>query len=132
MTKSSAMNGRSGTPRSLRKDPDARFIPMDYEEEIEAVEIIRRVAELVVVGERAAASAAEHTEKLRKVAEKQTWGDDITEEQEEALKMRGRSAETEKYISLFENFFERNGLSFIVQIVLKIQYVHVKSKTRIV
>ena len=117
VTKSSAMNGRSGTPRSLRKDPDARFIPMDYEEEIEAVEIIRRVAELVVVGERAAASAAEHTEKLRKVAEKQTWGDDITEEQEEALKMRGRSAETEKYISLFENFFERNGLSFIVQIV---------------
>ena len=117
LAKSSPSIGRSGTKTHTRKDPDARFIPMNCEEEKEAVEIIRRVAELVVVGERAAASAADHTEKLRKVAENQHWGDDILEEQDAVLNMRGRSTETDKYISVFENFFERNGLSFIVQIV---------------
>jgi hypothetical protein len=115
---SPASAGSAGSKSFVRrKTPDAQFIPMDEGEEVEVVEIIRRLAELVVVGERAAASAAEHNESLRKAAEKQHWGDDILEEQESVLKLKGRNIETDKYISLFENFFERNGLSLIVQIV---------------
>ena len=106
-------------PRNFRnkKDPQAKFILMELEREEEMVEIIRRISELVVIGERAAASEAEYREKLI-AAEEKDWGSDVLEEKEEAiLKLKNRSTENDKYIALFEHFFERNGLALITDIV---------------
>ena len=92
-------------------------MPMTLEDEGGLVEIIRRATELVVIVERSAAHAQEHKEKLDKAAETQQWGDDITQEEEEVIKMIGRSADADKYLALFEHFFERNGLSLFLNIV---------------
>jgi hypothetical protein len=46
------------------KEPNAKFIPMPYTTMAQLVETIRRVAELLVIGERAAATIAWETAKL--------------------------------------------------------------------
>jgi hypothetical protein len=107
-----------------KKDPEAKFILMDLEREEEMVEIIRRIAELVVIGEAAAASEASHREKLSKATEETNWDGYTLEEKEEAiLKLKDRSTENDKYIALFELFFERNGLALITDIVTGAAFV---------
>ena len=78
-------------------------MPMTLEDEGGLVEIIRRATELVVIVERSAAHAQEHKEKLDKAAETQQWGDDTTQEEEEVIKMIGRSADADKNILPFSN-----------------------------
>ena len=63
------------------------------------VEIVRRVAELVVFGERAAGSAEEQK---------------LEPEDEDTINAQ---SEQEKYIAIFEHFFERNGLELITNIL---------------
>ncbi|CAJ1966712.1 unnamed protein product [Cylindrotheca closterium] len=82
----SASSPNFKTPEKT-KDGDAMFIPMESDSVQNTVEIIRRVSELVVFAESAAASQTE---------EKQ---------------------ESEKYIAVFDSFFERNGLALITDIL---------------
>jgi hypothetical protein len=125
---SSKSEGPMTPPRNFRnkEDPEAKFILMEPEREEEMVEIIRRIAELVVIGERSAASEAEHQEKVTKAIkdEGKNWGSDILEEKEGAiLKLKDRSTENDKYIALFDHFFERNGLALITDIVTGAAFV---------
>lgn len=117
------------TPANLRfptilgpKQVEAKFLPMDSDEVARMVEVIRRVAELVVIGERAAASAIQHKEKLQKLAEKQQWGGEIMEEEDELFEVKARNAESDKYIAIFEAFFERNGLALITNILTGVSF----------
>ena len=87
------VNGRT-------KQREVKFIPMKNKVEQESIELIRRIAELVVIGERAA--AAEEKKQMKR-------------SDEEAA--NDQSNETEKYLALFEYFFERNGLGLMVDIV---------------
>jgi hypothetical protein len=115
---SSKSDAPTTPPRNFRNknDPEAKFILMESEREEEMVEIIRRIAELVVIGERAAASEAEHREKL-KSAEEKDWGSELEEKEGAIRKLKDRSTENDKYIALFDHFFERNGLALITDIV---------------
>ena len=83
----------------VRKEVDAKFIPMDESTVDRTVEIVRRIAELVVFGERAAGSAEEQK---------------LEPEDEDTINAQ---SEQEKYIAIFEHFFERNGLELITNIL---------------
>jgi hypothetical protein len=98
-------------------DAGARFIPMSPQEEAHCVELVRRLAELVVIGECAAGSAQQHKDKLDRLKEKQKWGDEIMTEDDEALLAKGRGTDSDKYIAVFEHFFERNGLALVTNIL---------------
>ena len=118
-SKTSGTNPSTPRSQSRYKQPEAKFIPMQRRDEAEVVEIIRRIAELVVVGERAAAMELERKEKLDKVAEKQKWGDEIIAEDDDLFHINQHpSSDTDKYLALFDHFFERNGLSLITDIVI--------------
>lgn len=99
------------------KGIDAKFITMGNEKVDQTVEVVRRIAELVVFGERLAGSAERQKQKLDKIAEKQKAGDELMEEEEEAINKQGQDNETEKYTAIFEHFFERNGLELITKLL---------------
>lgn len=103
--------------RSSKNDEDATFMPIA--EEDECVEIIRRVAELVIIGERVVATKMEKEDKKQKEQKKQGWGTNITEDSEELHAKSERELEpgSEAYIGIFDLFFERNGLGTIVDIL---------------
>mmetsp|Transcript_9166 Transcript_9166/g.21853 ORF Transcript_9166/g.21853 Transcript_9166/m.21853 type:complete len:1282 (-) Transcript_9166:104-3949(-) len=84
--KNDAASPNFKTPEK-RKEGDAMFIPMTSDSVQNTVEIIRRVAELVVFAESAAASQTDEKK------------------------------ESEKYIAVFDSFFERNGLALITDIL---------------
>jgi hypothetical protein len=102
------------------KEPNAKFIPMPYTAMAQLVETIRRVAELVVIGERAAATIASETAKLD--SNKQWSNDDPSTEGEkqndqEYIQIQYKIAEQEPYASIFDLFFERNGLELITDVL---------------
>lgn len=103
--------------RSSKIKEDAAFLPIA--EEDECVEIIRRVAELVIIGERVVATKMEREDKKQKEQKKQGWGTNITEDSEELHAKAERELEpgSEAYIGIFDLFFERNGLGTIVDIL---------------
>jgi Uncharacterised conserved protein len=82
----------------------ARFVDMTLEEEEDLIELLRRTAELAVMGEKAGAAAQNKAEKLR------SRNDDYAEDNESR-------AEIEMHVALFENFFERNALGLMVKLV---------------
>lgn len=82
----------------------ARFVIMVPEEEEEMVELLRRVAELVIMGEKAGAAAQCRADELRLSVEPTAEEDDENK------------AMIESHIALFENFFERNALGLVVKI----------------
>ncbi|KAG7364009.1 hypothetical protein IV203_037211 [Nitzschia inconspicua] len=99
------------------KEPKARFVPMPYTDMAQMVETVRRIAELVVVGERAAATISSETAKL----DSKQWNDDTTEEEklqdEEYVQIQDKIAEQEPYASIFDLFFEKNGLELITDVL---------------
>lgn len=109
------------TPPPLRPSRTSKnsaiFIPIAEEEE--CVEIIRRISELVIIGERVVATQMEKEDKLKQHRQKKGWGasitddDDIVNEQAEPELEPG----SEAYIGIFDLFFERNGLGTIVDIL---------------
>ena len=103
--------------RRANKMGDAYF--MNVAEEDECVEILRRIAELVVIGERIVSTQIVNEEKKKKHQQKQGWGEDITEDQDLDLKGEDRELDpdSQQYLPIFDNFFERNGLSFLVEIL---------------
>lgn len=103
---------------SIAKEPEARYIPMLPAEEDEMVELLRRTAELVVMGEKAAAAVLVKEEKRAKKAE---TGD--IDESEATDDDGGASiADLEPHIALFENFFERQALNLIVNIATGVAF----------
>jgi hypothetical protein len=119
-TPSSVVSGTPKTPRSSSafnfssKEANARFVPMSLEETALCVEIIRRISELVVVGESAAATAASEKAKLDSLDEDEKNSDSHSEEYD---RIRNKIAENEVFASVFEHFFERNGLAMITEIL---------------
>lgn len=97
---------------SMSSQAEVIFIPMSNQHEEETVELLRRIAEMVVTGERMAA-ASEEKQKRRAM-----WGKDITQEHDD--RDNGDDDDDDTHgndIALFEHFFERNALSLIVDIV---------------
>ena len=100
------------------KKGEAMFIPIVEEEE--CIEIIRRVAELVIIGERVMSTQIDKEDKKKKHQQKQGWGDSITEDETLELHSAFHSSleeGSEAYIGIFDLFFERNGLGLIVDIL---------------
>lgn len=96
------------------KEPKARFVPMTIAEEAEMIELLRRVAELVVTGEKCAAAVMSNDEKrIRRRKEAIETGIEPVEDEDD----NERYGDLESHIALFENFFERNALALIVNIV---------------
>jgi hypothetical protein len=110
-------SGRSSFFFGGPQEEDAKFLPMDPERVEKMVEVIRRIAELVIIGERAAGNIVQHKEKVDQLAKQQHWGDEIMSEKEEALRLKAPSTENDKYLALFERFFERNGLALITNVL---------------
>lgn len=137
---------------------NARFLPMSQEETASFVETVRRISELVVIGERASASVQEEEAKLRSLImhhkattwdgkqnddddddEKEETGDDKTNtntntnnnnkfaDEEKKLKqevleeqcasIRKKIADKKDFATVYDIFFERNGLSTIADIL---------------
>jgi hypothetical protein len=121
-----AASNNPKTPRSSSafnfspKEANARFVPMSSEETAHCVEVIRRISELVVIGESAAATAAVERVKLDSMdrdsssTEHQPLDGQYSEEYE---RIRSKIADNEVYASVFEHFFERNGLAMITEIL---------------
>lgn len=98
------------------KKGDAQFMPIV--EEDECVEIIRRVAELVIIGERVVSTQIDKEDKKKKHQAKQGWGDSIMEDETiEFNARREMEAGSEAYAGIFDLFFERNGLGTIIDIL---------------
>lgn len=99
-----------GINNNWTQETKARFVTILPEEEAEMVELLRRIAELVVMGEKAGAAAQSKADMRRLNAEPTADEDDENK------------AEIESHIALFENFFERNALGLIVKIVTGSSY----------
>ena len=98
---------RARRKRKPLQPQTARFMPFDSGDEAELVELLRRTAELVVQGERAAAAALGRAEKMgANVAN----GDDQQQEEEDPM------AEYDAHQAVFEYFCEREGLRTIVRL----------------
>ena len=85
----------------------ARFMPFNGEDEAELVELLRRTAELVVQGERAASAALGRAEKM---------GANITGNGEDQPQQDDPMAEYDAHQAVFECFCEREGLRTIVKL----------------
>ena len=142
------------------KQANARFVPMSAEDTASFVETVRRLSELVVIGERASATVQAEETKLRSLImshkgisspsteEKEDKKDQETEndsgdgdgdddeadskakkfeEEEQKLKeelfeeqceqIREAIAEKKDFATVYDIFFERNGLSMIADIL---------------
>jgi hypothetical protein len=97
--------GPAATSHSGAQESKAKFVTMVPEEEEEMVELVRRIAELVVMGEKAGAAAQVKADKHRLSHETTSQEDDES------------NANIDAHIALFENFFERNALDLIVKMV---------------
>lgn len=95
---------------SKHKERKAKFLPLESADQVELVELLRRTAELVVMGERGAAAAqSRHDKKIKlRMEDPDCEQDSDQDDKEESV---------ESHIALFEQFFERNALSLIVTIV---------------
>jgi hypothetical protein len=122
--KSSTINASPNVEKkssfSFHKEPKAKFVPMPYTEMAQLVETVRRIAELVVIGESAAATLQSCVPKLD-AKEKHFADNEATDEEkekdEEYVELKKKVGEQEKYGSIFELFFERNGLELITDVL---------------
>ncbi|VEU37522.1 unnamed protein product [Pseudo-nitzschia multistriata] len=129
-------NTKSQPKKTFRKNrqPNARFAPMTDAETASLVETIRRISELVVIGERASADVQSEEDKLRALVKQQKddekasesrSGDSVDEEEKrrreqlenECAKIREKISEKKAYAYVYDHFFERNGLSTIADIL---------------
>mmetsp|Transcript_28707 Transcript_28707/g.83197 ORF Transcript_28707/g.83197 Transcript_28707/m.83197 type:complete len:1473 (-) Transcript_28707:109-4527(-) len=107
-TSSSAANEekKKGRPQRTRRKPrqpqTARFMAFDSDDEAELIELVRRTAELVVQGERAASAALGRAEKMN--------ANNGDEQEEDPM------AEYDAHQAVFECFCEREGLRTIVRL----------------
>eukprot|EP00535_Pseudo-nitzschia_heimii_P004499 CAMPEP_0197174636 /NCGR_PEP_ID=MMETSP1423-20130617/1064_1 /TAXON_ID=476441 /ORGANISM="Pseudo-nitzschia heimii, Strain UNC1101" /LENGTH=1412 /DNA_ID=CAMNT_0042623579 /DNA_START=113 /DNA_END=4348 /DNA_ORIENTATION=- len=128
--------------RRKRKQPNAQFVPMNQTDLASFVEIVRRLSELVVIGESAAANVQSEEAKLRSLIMHQQSttreeeinikSDDTSDahkfaEEERKLKedlmkehcesIREKISEKKEFASVYEYFFQRNGLATIGDIL---------------
>ena len=105
----------SATVSDLLLATNAHFISIPEKEEEEMVELIRRVAELVVLSERMAGQILEGSSSRRSSNVSSNTGDaddDKSNNSEDAM----------SYLALFELFCERNALANIVNIVTGVAF----------
>lgn len=119
----SSPSGRVGS------EPRAKFIAFADEEQF--VEDLRRVAELVVVGENYVTNLQKKQQKKWE-REKEAWStnrdlllklsEDDDEDLEEEQKDNAESQRMEAYMELFDHFFERNALDTIVSMLTGLSF----------
>eukprot|EP00538_Stauroneis_constricta_P012825 CAMPEP_0119551252 /NCGR_PEP_ID=MMETSP1352-20130426/4548_1 /TAXON_ID=265584 /ORGANISM="Stauroneis constricta, Strain CCMP1120" /LENGTH=1377 /DNA_ID=CAMNT_0007597273 /DNA_START=1 /DNA_END=4130 /DNA_ORIENTATION=- len=103
----------SASRASLRRvDAAPKILPMSVEHTNEMIECLRRIAELVIVGERVVAKDVDIRDKIRS---RHNDGDPMDPEEEAELRS-SRSPDSDQYMSIFDEFFERRGLELIVNI----------------
>jgi hypothetical protein len=101
-------------PRKFgRQEREAKFIMMNSLEEEELVELLRRIAELVILGEKAVAAAEIRADKIRH--RKQNSDGALPKPEKE-------KDDTASHVAVFELFFERNALSLIVNIATGVAF----------
>ena len=115
------------------KNPQARFVPMNDVDTACFVETVRRISELVVIGERAAATVQEEESKLDNLLRKTKNNkkidahDDVKVDEETRLqkddfeekcvRARSKIIENKEFAAVYELFFERNGLAMLSDIL---------------
>eukprot|EP00533_Pseudo-nitzschia_delicatissima_P009654 CAMPEP_0116086566 /NCGR_PEP_ID=MMETSP0327-20121206/4921_1 /TAXON_ID=44447 /ORGANISM="Pseudo-nitzschia delicatissima, Strain B596" /LENGTH=1381 /DNA_ID=CAMNT_0003577621 /DNA_START=75 /DNA_END=4220 /DNA_ORIENTATION=- len=127
------------TPR--KKQKTARFVPMNPEDTESFVETVRRISELVVIGERASATVQADEAKLRSLMLAHKAGEEKEESsedndngktnkfadeekklkqellEEQCASIRENIADKKDFATVYDIFFERNGLSMIADIL---------------
>jgi len=96
------------------KEEDAKIIPIFDEDEL--VELLRRIAELVVLGEKSVAQAEVQEEKRRAHRRMSSDGVFVPKPMEKPKLDAASNA------AMFEHFFERNALSLIVNIATGVAF----------
>lgn len=106
----------SATASDLLLASNAHFLSIPEKDEEEMVELIRRVAELVVLSERMAGQILEGSSNRR--------GNSLNnqEEDDEEDQKSNHSEDATQYLALFELFCERNALANIVNIVTGVAF----------
>jgi hypothetical protein len=129
---------------SVPKNKDARFVPMNDDETACFVETVRRISELVVIGESCAATIQTEESNLDNILRKiknldnkknlknddednnsgddgDGDGDDDDQQkedwEEQCVRIREKISENNKYATVYEHFFERNGLAMIADVL---------------
>ena len=108
----------SATANDLLLESNAHFLSISEKEEEEMVELIRRVAELVVLSERMAGQILEGSSN-RRDGSRSNRGDHDTDDIDEKS---NNSEDAMPYLALFELFCERNALANIVNIVTGVAF----------
>jgi hypothetical protein len=96
-----------------RQEREAKLILMKALEEEELVELLRRIAELVILGEKAVAAAEVREDKMRHRKQNSDGALPKPEKPKE---------DTASHVALFELFFERNALALIVNIATGVAF----------
>jgi len=142
-TKESNISSEKKTPAKFRfdgtKNRNARFVPMNDDDTECFVEAVRRISELVVIGERAAATLQTEEANLDNLLRKlrnyknidtdkcRNGNDDVDvdkkiehqkeEYEEECARIREKISENKEFAAVYEHFFERNGLAMIADVL---------------
>ena len=126
---------------SVPKNKDARFVPMNDAETACFVETVRRISELVVIGESCAATIQTEESKLdnilRKLKNKKNNNEKLNDDddddvdnncgrdvdiqkeewEEQCVRIREKISDNNEYARVYEHFFERNGLAMIADVL---------------
>ena len=110
--------GQQDQKQPSKQPENARFMPF-HQDEAELIELLRRTAELVVQGERAASAALSRAEKAGSSNSRDDDDDDDDEKEEEEEsddENNAIMAEYDAHQAVFECFCEREGLQTMVNI----------------
>ena len=113
----------SATASDLLLASNAHFLSIPKKEEEEMVELIRRVAELVVLSERMAGQILEGERSFSNSKR----GDD-NDEEEQQDETTNSSEDAMPYLALFDLFCERNALANIVNVVTCVAFAPVEDR----
>ena len=110
----------SATANDLLLESNAHFLSVSEKDEEEMVELIRRVAELVVLSERMAGQILEGSPNQRDDSASNSKGGDPNKDDTD--EKSNNSEDAMPYLALFELFCERNALANIVNIVTGVAF----------
>eukprot|EP00804_Cyclotella_cryptica_P001221 CCRYP_012724-RA/>CCRYP_012724-RA protein AED:0.24 eAED:0.24 QI:0/-1/0/1/-1/1/1/0/959 len=124
-TKKHYQRSPSATAADLLLSSNAHFLSISEKDEAEMVELIRRVAELVVLSERMAGQILEGTTNGNVDSGDSSGGGEQNDDGKDGAKNKDgadNDAAASPYLALFELFCERNALANIVNIVTGVAF----------
>ncbi|KAL7541742.1 hypothetical protein ACHAXR_011634 [Thalassiosira sp. AJA248-18] len=129
--KKSIVRSPSAAASDIRQNTNATFLPISTSDENEMIELIRRIAELVVLSEVKASQLLSIEAAAQNASDSQSGGESTGESSEkDKEKKRERNEYNEDvalpYLALFELFCERNALANIVNIVTGVAFLRQK------